>query len=149
MRAVLQRVTSAKVEVHGDTVGAIDEGLLVLLGVEQEDDENDLKSLLDKTASLRIFEDDAGKMNLSLTDIGGAVLVVSQFTLLADCRKGRRPGFTDAAPPEQAEDYYQAFVSGLLSRGLRVATGTFQADMQVSLVNNGPVTILLDSRKRF
>jgi D-tyrosyl-tRNA(Tyr) deacylase len=149
MRAVLQRVTSAKVAVDGKTVGAIDAGLLVLLGVEQGDDESDLKSLLDKTAVLRIFEDMDGKMNLSVSDIGGQVLVVSQFTLLADCRKGRRPGFTNAAPPEVADHYYQAFVAGLQAQGLGVATGIFQADMQVTLVNNGPVTILLDSRKRF
>jgi D-tyrosyl-tRNA(Tyr) deacylase len=149
MRAVLQRVLSAKVEVDGEIVGTIDGGLLVLLGVEQGDSNDDLKSLLDKTVALRIFEDDAGKMNRSVTDTGGGVLVVSQFTLLADCRKGRRPGFTDAAPPEEADFYYQAFVSGLKGLGLNVATGIFQADMQVSLVNNGPVTILLDSRKRF
>ncbi len=149
MRAVLQRVLSAKVEVDGEIVGAIDGGLLVLLGVEQGDTDDDLKSLLDKTVVLRIFEDVAGKMNRSVTDTGGGVLVVSQFTLLADCRKGRRPGFTDAAPPEEADFYYQAFVSGLKGLGLNVATGIFQADMQVSLVNNGPVTILLDSRKRF
>ena len=149
MRAVLQRVTSAKVEVENKIVGTIDEGLLILLGVEQGDTDNDLKSLLDKTVGLRIFEDDAGKMNLCVSDIGGSALVVSQFTLLADCRKGRRPGFTDAAAPTEANHYYQAFVAGLQSRGLNVATGIFQADMQVTLVNNGPVTILLDSRKRF
>lgn len=149
MRAVLQRVSSAKVEVAGETVGAIGAGLLVLLGVEQEDVEKDLNTLLDKTASLRIFEDDAGKMNRSVTDIGGSVLVVSQFTLLADCRKGRRPGFSNAAAPEDADHYYQAFVAGLQARGLNVATGIFQAEMQVALVNNGPVTIMLDSRKRF
>jgi D-tyrosyl-tRNA(Tyr) deacylase len=149
MRAVLQRVTSAKVEVENKIVGTIDEGLLILLGVEQGDTDTDLKSLLDKTVGLRIFEDDAGKMNLCVSDIGGSALVVSQFTLLADCRKGRRPGFTDAAPPADADHYYQAFVSGLQARGLNVATGIFQADMQVTLVNNGPVTILLDSRKRF
>lgn len=149
MRAVLQRVSSAKVEVDGENVGAIDEGLLVLLGVEQGDSNDDLNGLLDKTANLRIFEDADGKMNRSVTDIGGSVLVVSQFTLLADCRKGRRPGFTDAAAPDDADRYYQSFVSGLQTRGLNVATGRFQADMQVSLVNNGPVTIMLDSRKRF
>ena len=149
MRAVLQRVTSAKVEVDNKIVGTSDEGLLILLGVEQGDTDTDLKSLLDKTVGLRIFEDDAGKMNLCVSDIGGSALVVSQFTLLADCRKGRRPGFTDAAPPAEADHYYQAFVAGLQARGLNVATGIFQADMQVTLVNNGPVTILLDSRKRF
>ena len=149
MRAVLQRVSSAQVDIAGETVGAIKQGLLVLLGVEQGDTDTDLNGLLDKTAALRIFEDTAGKMNLSVTDIGGSVLVVSQFTLLADCRKGRRPGFTDAAAPEEADDYYQAFIAGLKHRGLTVASGIFQADMQVSLVNDGPVTILLDSRKRF
>lgn len=149
MRAVLQRVSSARVDVDNETVGAIGEGLLVLLGVEQGDDDSDLKSLLEKTATLRIFEDEAGKMNRSVSDIGGSLLVVSQFTLLADCRKGRRPGFTDAAAPADADHYYRAFVAGLQSRGLTIATGIFQADMQVSLTNNGPVTILLDSRKRF
>ncbi len=149
MRAVLQRVTAAKVEVSGKIVGAIDAGLLVLLGVERGDNESDLNSLLDKTVTLRIFEDSAGKMNRSVTDVAGSVLVVSQFTLLADCRKGRRPGFTDAALPQEAECYYRAFVAGLQARGVSVATGIFQADMQITLVNNGPVTILLDSRKRF
>jgi D-tyrosyl-tRNA(Tyr) deacylase len=149
MRAVLQRVTAAKVEVSGKIVGAIDAGLLVLLGVERGDNESDLNGLLDKTVTLRIFEDSAGKMNRSVVDIAGSVLVVSQFTLLADCRKGRRPGFTDAAPPQEAESYYRAFVAGLVARGVSVATGIFQADMQITLVNNGPVTILLDSRKRF
>ena len=149
MRAVLQRVSSARVEVNGETVGAIGAGLLVLLGVEKGDSEDDLNALLEKTASLRIFEDAAGKMNLSVTDVGGSVLVVSQFTLLADCRKGRRPGFTDAAAPDDADRYYQAFVVGLQTRGLNVATGIFQANMQVTLVNDGPVTIMLDSRKRF
>jgi len=149
MRAVLQRVTAAKVEVSGKIVGTIDAGLLVLLGVERGDDESDLNGLLDKTVTLRIFEDFAGKMNRSVVDIAGSVLVVSQFTLLADCRKGRRPGFTDAAPPQEAEFYYRAFVAGLQARGVSVATGIFQADMQITLVNNGPVTILLDSRKRF
>ena len=149
MRAVLQRVSSARVDVSGEAVGVIGAGLLVLLGVEQGDSEDDLNTLLDKTATLRIFEDSSGKMNLSVTDIGGSVLVVSQFTLLADCRKGRRPGFTDAAAPEAADRYYQAFVAGLQIRGLNVATGIFQADMQVTLVNDGPVTIILDSRKRF
>ena len=149
MRAVLQRVSSAKVTVEGEIVGAIDAGLLVLLGVEQGDTDNDLNTLLDKTATLRIFEDAAGKMNLSVTDIDGSVLVVSQFTLLADCRKGRRPGFTAAAAPDTANHFYQAFVAGLQGKGLTVAAGVFQADMQVTLVNDGPVTIILDSRKRF
>ena len=146
---MLQRVSSAKVEVAGETIGSIGTGLLVLLGVEQGDTESDLTVLLEKTANLRIFEDAAGKMNLSVTDIRGSVLVVSQFTLLADCRKGRRPGFTDAAAPDDADRYYQSFVASLQARGLNVATGIFQVDMQVALVNDGPVTIMLDSRKRF
>jgi D-tyrosyl-tRNA(Tyr) deacylase len=149
MKAVLQRVSSASVRVDEQVVGQIGPGLLVLLGVEQGDTEQDLVYLADKTAHLRIFEDTAGKMNLSVQDIGGGILVVSQFTLLGDCRKGRRPGFTRAAPPELAESYYQQFADRLHRVGLDVATGTFQADMQVYLVNNGPVTMLLDSRKEF
>jgi len=148
VRAVIQRVREAHVEVAGETVGRIDRGLLVLLGVEQGDTPPDLAYIADKTAGLRIFEDAQGKMNLDVTAVGGGVLVVSQFTLLADCRKGRRPGFSDAAPPEQAEATYREYVAALEARGLPVATGIFQADMAVHLVNDGPVTILLDSRKR-
>ena len=122
MRAVLQRVSSAKVDVDGETVGSIDAGLLVLLGVERGDDESDLNGVLDKTAALRIFEDDAGKMNLSVADIGGSVLVVSQFTLLADCRKGRRPGFTDAAAPEDADRYYRDFIQDMSDSGVFIKT---------------------------
>jgi len=147
MKAVLQRVSSASVTVEENVVGQIGAGLLVLLGVEQGDTQQDLTYLADKTAHLRIFEDDAGKMNLSVQDIGGDVLVVSQFTLLGDCRKGRRPGFTRAAPPDQADRDYLKFVEELRRFGLNVATGTFQAHMQVALVNDGPVTLLLDSRK--
>ncbi|MCK4536206.1 MAG: D-tyrosyl-tRNA(Tyr) deacylase [Desulfuromonadales bacterium] len=147
MKAVLQRVTSASVTVEGQVVGQIGPGLLVLLGVEQGDDEKDLAFVADKTAQLRIFADAEGKMNLSVKDVGGEVLVVSQFTLLGDCRKGRRPGFTKAAPPELADSYYQQFVDRLRRTGLEVATGTFQAYMQVQLTNDGPVTMLLDSRK--
>ncbi|MEZ4483632.1 MAG: D-aminoacyl-tRNA deacylase [Syntrophotaleaceae bacterium] len=149
MRAVLQRVSHAKVEVAAETVGAIDRGLLVLLGVEQGDVEKDAALLAKKTAELRLFEDEAEKMNLSVEDIGGEVLVVSQFTLAADCRKGRRPGFSGAAPPEIANKLYEHYVALLRQRGLTVATGRFQAMMQVSLTNDGPVTFLLDSNKVF
>ncbi len=149
MRAVLQRVSQAQVTVADETVGAISQGLLVLLGVEQDDAEGDAELLAKKTAELRLFEDDEGKMNLSVEDIGGEILVVSQFTLAADCRKGRRPGFSRAAPPEEANRLYQHFVAQLRQRGVSVATGQFQAMMQVSLTNDGPVTFLLDSNKVF
>ncbi|BCA78504.1 D-aminoacyl-tRNA deacylase [Desulfuromonas sp. AOP6] len=149
MRAVLQRVTSAHVEVAGRSVGAIGRGLLVLLGVAAGDSEVDAASLADKIIGLRIFEDDGGKMNLSVADIDGEILAVSQFTLLADCRKGRRPGFSGAAPPERALELYDYFVRLLRQRGFKVPTGVFQADMAVHLVNDGPVTLLLDSRKEF
>ena len=149
MRAVIQRVASARVEVDGKSVGEIGRGLLILLGVEQGDNADDARYLAEKSAQLRIFEDAAGKMNLSLEDVGGQILAVSQFTLLADCRKGRRPGFSRAALPEPADTLYQQFVALLRERGLTVATGIFQAEMQVHLVNDGPVTLLLDSRKEF
>lgn len=149
MRAVLQRVASARVEVDGKSVGEIGRGLLILLGVEQGDSADDARYLAEKSAQLRIFEDAAGKMNLSLEDVGGQILAVSQFTLLADCRKGRRPGFSRAALPEPADALYQQFVALLRERGLTVATGIFQAEMQVHLINDGPVTLLLDSRKEF
>jgi D-tyrosyl-tRNA(Tyr) deacylase len=149
MRAVIQRVASARVEVDGKSVGGIGRGLLILLGVEQGDGADDVRYLAEKSSQLRIFEDAAGKMNLSLADVGGQALVVSQFTLLADCRKGRRPGFSRAALPEPADILYQQFVALLRERGLTVATGIFQAEMQVHLVNDGPVTLLLDSRKEF
>ncbi|WP_316347259.1 D-aminoacyl-tRNA deacylase [Desulfuromonas acetoxidans] len=149
MRAVLQRVTQADVQVDGDTTGAIDQGILVLLGVARDDSVADVDYLVDKLVNLRIFEDEAGKMNLSLEQIGGKVLAVSQFTLLADCRKGRRPGFSAAAPPDEADALYQGFVARLRQRGIAVECGVFQADMKVSLINDGPVTLLLDSRKEF
>ncbi len=149
MRAVMQRVREARVEIGGKTVGAIGSGMLVLLGVAGGDTPADAAYLADKTAGLRIFEDAAGKMNLALDEIGGAVLAVSQFTLLGDCRKGRRPGFTDAAPPELAEALYNDYVAALRAAGIKVATGVFRAEMQVHLVNDGPVTLLLDSRKAF
>ncbi len=149
MRVVIQRVSEASVTVDQKTVGAIGQGLMVLLGVAQGDTSQEAKSLAEKTAGLRIFEDAAGKMNRSVEEIGGSLLVVSQFTLLGDCRKGRRPGFTDAAPPELADQLYEEYVAALRSRGVNVATGVFRADMQVALVNDGPVTMLLDSRKQF
>lgn len=149
MRAVVQRVTRASVTVAGEVVGAIDAGLLVLLGVAPDDTEADARQLAEKIVQLRIFEDDAGKMNLSLEEQGGALLAVSQFTLLGDCRKGRRPSFIGAAPPELAERLYEVFIAAVGVRNIRVATGRFRAHMEVSLVNDGPVTLMLDSRKAF
>jgi D-aminoacyl-tRNA deacylase len=135
--------------VDGEIVGQIGPGLLVLLGVQSDDTDNDAFALAEKTAGLRIFEDAAGKMNLSVVDTAGAALVVSQFTLLADCRQGRRPGFSNAAPPEIANTLYERFVGRLRDLGLKVETGVFQAEMDVRLTNKGPVTLLLDSRKAF
>ncbi len=149
MRAVLQRVSHAEVTVDGEQVAAIGRGYLVLLGVTHGDDDTDARYIADKIASLRLFEDEAGKINLGITDIGGEVLVVSQFTLYADCRKGRRPSFTDAAPSEMADRLYQRVAEMLRAAGLPVQTGVFGAHMRVALVNDGPVTILLDSRKAF
>ncbi len=149
MRAVVQRVSRAEVRVEGRTVGAVGRGLLVLLGVATGDGEAEAKLLADKVAQLRIFEDEGGKMNLSVAEVGGAVLVVSQFTLLGDARKGNRPGFSAAAPPQEANALYQRFCALLRDRGLTVATGVFRAMMEVELVNEGPVTILLDSGKLF
>jgi len=146
MKAVLQRVTSASVTVDGSTIGAIDGGLLVLLGVQSGDESGDLDYVVNKTLGLRIFADEAGKMNRSVVDIGGSVLVVSQFTLLADVRKGKRPGFSQSAAPEIANAFYQRFVAAIAAQNVTVATGKFAADMNVALVNDGPVTILLDSR---
>ena len=149
MRAVIQRVQRAKVHVEGQQIAQIGEGLLILLGVEKQDAMADAEYLATKSADLRIFEDDAGKMNLSLRDTGGAALVVSQFTLLGDCRKGRRPGFSQAALPAQAIPLYEHFIAKLRQLEIQVGTGQFQADMQVELVNDGPVTILLDSQRQF
>ena len=149
MRAVVQRVTRASVKVGDETTGAIDAGLLVLLGVAQDDAEPDADYLAEKIAGLRIFEDDAGKMNLSVIDIGGALLAVSQFTLYGDVRRGKRPSFDDAARPDRARELYEYFVAKIRAAGLRCETGRFQAMMDVSLVNSGPVTILLDSKKSF
>ena len=149
MRAVVQRVKQASVTIDGVTVGKISQGLMVLLGVGKEDSQEDAVYLAEKIAGLRIFTDAEDKMNLSVQDIGGAVLVVSQFTLYADCRKGKRPGFSDAALPEMAIPLYEQFVEKLAALGLPVATGQFGADMLVSIDNDGPVTILLDSKKVF
>ena len=143
---MLQRVAEARVTVDGEVVGQIGKGLLLLVGIGREDEEADLVWMADKLASLRIFEDSEGKMNLSVTDVGGAVLSVSQFTLYGDCRKGRRPSFTDAARPEIAQGMYEKFNALLRERGLKVETGRFGAMMQVALVNDGPVTFILDSR---
>ena len=145
MRAVVQRVSSASVDVGDERVGEIDAGLIVLLGVADGDEAKDARWMAEKIVSLRIFEDDAGKMNLSLEDTGGSLLAVSQFTLLGDCRKGRRPSFVKAARPELAEELYQEFVSAVKGLGVSTATGRFQAHMAVSLVNDGPVTILVES----
>lgn len=145
MRIVLQRVKKASVEVAGETVGSIGTGLLVLLGVTHSDTRQDADFMAEKTAHLRIFSDDAGKMNRSVKDVAGGILVVSQFTLYGDCRKGRRPGFDAAAPPEHARSLYEYFVERLKAHDLPVETGVFQATMQVSLVNDGPVTFILES----
>jgi D-tyrosyl-tRNA(Tyr) deacylase len=147
LRAVVQRVTRARVGVDARTVGEIQENLLVLLGVGRLDNSEAAQYLAEKIASLRIFNDDAGKMNRSLLDVGGSALVVSQFTLYADTRAGRRPSYIGAAPPEEANRLYEEFVGCLRSRGVRVETGVFQAHMSVELTNDGPVTILLDSEK--
>lgn len=147
MRAVIQRVTQASVRVADEVVGQIDRGLLVLLGVAPDDTDADARQLADKIVQLRIFEDAAGKMNLSLAEQGGAVLVVSQFTLYGDCRKGRRPSFIGAAPPELAEQLYLTFVAAVALHGIRVETGRFRAHMEVALVNDGPVTLILESQK--
>jgi D-aminoacyl-tRNA deacylase len=149
MRAVVQRVGRATVKVGDEITGEIGKGLLVLLGVGQEDSEGDADYLAEKVAGLRIFEDEAGKMNLSVGEIGGAVLAVSQFTLFGDVRRGKRPSFDAAARPERARELYESFVQQVRARGFRCETGRFQEMMDVELVNTGPVTILLDSKKQF
>jgi len=149
MRAVIQRVSHAQVAVDDEVTGAISLGLLVLLGVSTSDTESDADYLAEKIAGLRIFEDPEGKMNLSVADVHGAILAVSQFTLYGDVRKGRRPSFDGAARPEQAKKLYEYFVEKIRAAGLPCETGRFQAEMKVELVNDGPVTILLDSTRAF
>lgn len=149
MRAIIQRVKEARVEVDGEVVGQIGKGMLVLLGAGKEDTAEDVEYLVEKVLTLRIFEDPEGKMNLSVTDTGGEVLVVSQFTLYGDCRKGRRPSFDKAAAPELAEELYEMFVAKSKERGVNVQTGKFRAMMDVHLVNWGPVTLMLDSKREF
>lgn len=149
MRAVIQRVDRACVRINSQEFSSIQQGLLVLLGVEKEDSSKDADYILEKTVNLRIFEDDHGKMNLSLTDIGGEMMVVSQFTLLGDCIKGRRPSFIRAEDPAKANRLYEYFVGQAEPRVKKLATGKFQEMMNIELINNGPVTILLDSKKTF
>jgi D-tyrosyl-tRNA(Tyr) deacylase len=149
LRAVVQRVKRASVTVDNKVVSEIAKGLLILLGVAKEDTSSDIDYMANKVANLRIFQDEQDKMNLSLLEIGGEALVVSQFTLYGDCRKGRRPSFTAAAQPEKADEMYQAFITVLNQTGIKTKGGTFQAYMDVELVNDGPVTILLDSQKLF
>ena len=149
MRAVLQRVTRAAVRVGGETVGEVGRGLLVLLGVARDDTDADARYVAEKVLGLRVFEDAGGRMNLSLAEAGGALLVVSQFTLYGDARRGRRPSWSEAAGPERAEALYEYFVAEARRLGARVETGSFRRMMEVELVNDGPVTILLDSRKLF
>jgi D-tyrosyl-tRNA(Tyr) deacylase len=149
MRAVVQRVSRARVTVESRSIGQIERGLMVLLGVGSDDGESDAEYLAEKIAALRIFEDADGKMNRNVSEAGGAVLAVSQFTLYGDARRGKRPSFDGAARPEQARGMYEYFVERVQALGLRCETGQFQADMKVELVNDGPVTILLDSQKIF
>jgi len=149
MRAVIQRVAAARVVIDSKEYSRIGSGMLVLLGVEKGDTTQDSQALARRIGELRIFEDDAGKMNRSIHEVKGAILAVSQFTLLGDCRKGRRPSFDDAAPPAEARGLYEQFVAELRSLGIPTETGVFQAMMEVELTNQGPVTFILDSRKRF
>jgi len=149
MRAVVQRVSRAAVAVDGNAVGAIEQGVVVLLGIRPEDDAADGAWLAEKIVHLRIFGDEQGKMNRSLADIGGAMLIVSQFTLYGDCKKGRRPGYSGAAQPEHAEPLYEQFIEQVDRLGIKTASGTFQAMMEVTIVNDGPVTLLVDSEKTF
>lgn len=149
MRCVIQRVTEASVSVAGDVVGKIGRGFMILIGVSAEDTDKDLKYMADKVPNLRIFEDEQGKMNLSLKDTGGEILAVSQFTLYGDARGSRRPSFIQAARPEMANDYYERLVEAWRAQGIHVETGVFRAEMQVTLVNDGPVTMLMDSTRAF
>jgi D-aminoacyl-tRNA deacylase len=149
VRAVVQRVKQSSVTVAGTEAGGIETGFLVFLGVAHDDTREDLDYLAAKIINLRAFADADGRMNRALKDAGGSMLVVSQFTLLADCRRGRRPSFTEAAAPEKAQAFYDDFISIIRNQGMRVETGVFQADMEVSLINDGPVTFLLDSKKLF
>ncbi len=149
MRAVIQRVSKASVTVGSEVTGKIGPGLLVFLGIHKDDQEQEIKWMVEKIINLRIFEDEHGKMNRSLIDSNGAILVVSQFTLYGDCRKGRRPGYSSAAPPETANILYQQFITAVKQNDISVASGRFQAHMDVELVNDGPVTLLLDSAKLF
>ncbi|MFP6617397.1 MAG: D-aminoacyl-tRNA deacylase [Candidatus Hydrogenedentota bacterium] len=149
MRAVIQRVTESSVKVEGEIVGEIGPGLMVLLGIEEDDSEKEVTTLVKKITDLRIFNDENGKFNLSLTDTGGSVLVISQFTLLGDCRKGRRPSFIKSARPETAVPLYESVIEGLRKAGVEVASGVFGAHMDVHLINDGPVTLLIDTNKAF
>jgi len=149
LRAVVQRVVRGSVTVNNNVIGQIGRGLVVLLGVGRTDTAEEAGYLADKVANLRVFEDAQGKLNLSVQEVGGEILAISQFTLYGDCRKGRRPNFFDAAPPEEALNLYEIFISGLKKMGLKVATGCFREHMIVEIINDGPVTILLDSNKNF
>ena len=149
MRAVIQRVSSASVTANSEITGAIGPGLLVLLGIHKDDGDPEIQWMADKITNLRIFDDKKGKMNRSLIDTGGAMLIVSQFTLYGDCRKGRRPGYSNAAPPDKAKSQYLQFIDTVKQREIVTASGKFQAHMNVELVNDGPVTLLLDSSKLF
>ncbi len=149
MRAVVQRVKNSEVKVDDNIIGSIDSGLLVFLGIGNEDGMDDIDYLIDKIVNLRVFEDQEGKMNLSALDLEKEIMIISQFTLYGDCRKGRRPSFFDAAPPDQAERLYDVFVNKIKNYDLKIATGEFQAMMDIDSVNDGPVTLLLDSNKEF
>ena len=149
MRAVVQRVKSANVKVDNKVIGSIEQGLLLLLGVEESDEDKDLEYMCEKVPNLRIFEDENGKMNKSLLDVEGSILVISQFTLLGDARKGRRPSFILAAQPDKAIPMYEKYIANMKEKGIYTQSGEFGADMKVELINDGPVTILLDSQKVF
>jgi D-tyrosyl-tRNA(Tyr) deacylase len=148
MRAVVQRVSSAEVSVNGEIVGSIGQGLVVLLAVESNDGPDDVAFMQRKLTTLRLFDDSEGKMNRSVRDVSGAILLISQFTLYGDCRKGTRPSFSRAAEPVPAQEFYERLASGIRGEGIRLETGCFQARMKVSLVNEGPVTLIVDSKKR-